>query len=38
MSQEMSLWQEMDILPDLGVLDNLLNDLLREKTHLRLIL
>lgn len=31
MSQEMSLWQEMDILPDLGVLDNLLNDLLPGK-------
>lgn len=31
MSQEMSLWREMDILPDLGVLDNLLNDLLPGK-------
>lgn len=31
MSQEMSLWQEMDILPDLGVLDNLLRDLLPGK-------
>lgn len=31
MSQEMSLWQEMDILPDLSVLDNLLNDLLPGK-------
>ena len=31
MSQEMNLWQEMDILPDLGVLDHLLRDLLPEK-------
>ena len=28
MSQEISLWQEIDILPDLGVLDDLLKDLL----------
>lgn len=28
MSQEMSLWQEIDILPDLQVLDNLLRELL----------
>ena len=28
MSQEFNLWQEIDILPDLSVLDNLLNDLL----------
>lgn len=28
MSQEFSLWQEIDILPDLSVLDNLLQDLL----------
>lgn len=28
MSQEMSLWQEIDILPDLSVLDNLLGELL----------
>lgn len=32
MSQETSLWQELDILPDLSVLDNLLRDLLPGKT------
>ncbi|MDE6364203.1 MAG: stage III sporulation protein AE [Lachnospiraceae bacterium] len=32
MSQEMSLWQELDILPDLSVLDNLLKDLLPGRT------
>ena len=32
MSQETSLWQELDILPDLSVLDNLLRDLLPGRT------
>lgn len=32
MSQETSLWQELDILPDLSVLDNLLKDLLPGRT------
>ena len=32
MSQEISLWQEIDILPDLSVLDNLLRDLLPGRT------
>ena len=31
MSQEISLWREIDILPDLSVLDNLLGDLLPGK-------
>lgn len=32
MSQETSLWAELDILPDLSVLDNLLRDLLPGRT------
>ena len=32
MSQETSLWAELDILPDLSVLDNLLRDLLPERS------
>lgn len=32
MSQETSLWQELDILPDLSVLDNLLRDILPGRT------
>ncbi len=32
MSQESSLWAELDILPDLSVLDNLLRDLLPGRT------
>ena len=31
MSQEIGLWQEIDILPDLRMLDNLLGDLLPGK-------
>jgi len=34
MSQEISLWQEIDILPDLGVLDDLLKDLLDKSYQL----
>ncbi len=32
MNQDTSLWQELDILPDLSVLDNLLRDLLPGRT------